>query len=127
MKTLKYAARHLARAKSYTLINAIGLALSLGCCIMLARYLHREYTVDTHCVDRERIVVPLRDIDGNVNPSVLNPEWLTLDTIYLSGSQILERCRLILLQNDLVQRGESRYQAHVLVADSSFFHFCLSL
>ena len=123
MRTLKYAARHLARAKSYTLINVVGLALSLGCCIMLARYLHREYTVDTHCVDRERIVVPLQDIDGNVYPSILNPEWLTLDSTYLADNQILERCRLILLQNDLVQRGESRYQAHVLAADSSFFHF----
>ena len=122
MKTLKYAARHLARAKAYTLINVVGLALSLGCCIMLARYLHREYTTDTHCVDRERIVIPLQDIDGNVYPSILHPDWVTLDTTYITDSQVQERCRLILLQDDLVLRGESSHQAHVLAADSSFFH-----
>ena len=122
MKTLKYAARHLARAKAYTLINVVGLALSLGCFIMLARYLHREYTTDTHCVDRERVVIPLQDIDGNVYPSILHPDWVTLDTTYITDSQVQERCRLILLQDDLVQRGESSHQAHVLAADSSFFH-----
>ena len=121
MKTLKYAARHLARAKAYTLINIVGLALSLGCCIMLARYLHREYTVDTHCVDRGRVVIPLQDIDGNVYPSILHPDWVTLDTTYITDSQVQERCRLILLQDDLVQRCESSHQAHVLAADSSFF------
>ena len=121
MKTLKYAARHLARAKAYTLINVVGLALSLGCFILLARYLHREYTVDTHCVDRGLVVIPLQDIDGNVYPSILHPDWVTLDTTYITDSQVQERCRLILLQDDLVQRCESSHQAHVLAADSSFF------
>ena len=53
MKTLKYAVRFLIRAKSYTLINLLGLAFSLACCIILMSYIHRELTVDTHCVDRE--------------------------------------------------------------------------
>ena len=122
MKTLKYAARHLARAKSYTLINVVGLALSLGCCIMLARYLHREYTVDTHCVDRERIVVPLQDIDGNVYPQDMKRKGINPDTVYIADNQVLERCRFILMQSDQVQRDESCYQTNVLVTDSTFFH-----
>ena len=56
MKTLKYAARFLIRAKSYTLINLLGLAFSLACCIILMRYLHREWTVDTHCIRPNEIV-----------------------------------------------------------------------
>ena len=80
MKTLKYAARHLARAKAYTFINVVGLALSLGCCILLARYLHREYTVDTHCMDRGHTVIPLQDIDGNIIPTILDPDWIVRDT-----------------------------------------------
>ena len=123
MKTLKYAARHLARAKAYTLINIIGLALSLGCFILLARYLHREYTVDTNCVDRGRVVIPMQDMDGNVLPSILNPDWLLVDTLYLTDSQLQGRCRLILLQDDQVRQGESIRQTHVLVADSTFFRF----
>lgn len=42
MKTLKYAWRFLIRSKSYTVINLLGLAFSLACCIMLMRYIHRE-------------------------------------------------------------------------------------
>ena len=51
MKTLKYAGRFLMRSKSYTIINLLGLAFSLACCIVLMRYIHRELTVDSHCID----------------------------------------------------------------------------
>ena len=54
MKTIIYAIRFLARSKSYTIINLLGLAFSLACCIILMRYIHRELTVDTHCLDREQ-------------------------------------------------------------------------
>ena len=54
MNTLRYALRFLLRARTYTLINLLGLAFSLACCIILLRYIHRELTVDTHCVDREK-------------------------------------------------------------------------
>ena len=64
MKTFKYAIRFLARSKSYTLINLLGLAFSLACCIILMRYIHRELTVDTHCVDREQVVLAVRDESG---------------------------------------------------------------
>lgn len=121
MKTWKYAARHLMRAKSYTIINVAGLALSLGCCIMLVRYLHREYTVDTHCVDREHVVVPLRDVDGNVIPTDMNGNWNNPDTVYIAGSQVLERCRFILNQDNNVQQGDRRFRVNVLVTDSVFF------
>ena len=50
MKTLKYAWRFLMRSKSYTIINLLGLAFSLACSIILMRYIHRELTVDTHCI-----------------------------------------------------------------------------
>ena len=61
MKTLQYAIRFLARSKSYTLINLFGLAFSLACCIILMRYIHRELTVDTHCVDREKVYVLIKE------------------------------------------------------------------
>ena len=67
MKTLKYAGRFLMRSKSYTIINLLGLAFSLACCIVLMRYIHRELTVDSHCIDPQHIIIPLRDIDGNVH------------------------------------------------------------
>ena len=46
MKTIIYAIRFLARSKSYTIINLLGLAFSLACCIILMRYIHRQFAVD---------------------------------------------------------------------------------
>ena len=66
MKTLKYAWRFLVRSKSYTVINIVGLSLSLACTIILVRYIHQETRVNTHCIDAENVYIPLRDIDGNV-------------------------------------------------------------
>ncbi|MBR5612448.1 MAG: hypothetical protein IKW43_04805, partial [Bacteroidaceae bacterium] len=65
MKTLKYAIRFLMRSKSYTLINLFGLAFSLACCIILMRYIHREMTVDTHCIDREQVYGIKQYIEGS--------------------------------------------------------------
>ena len=52
MKTLKYAWRFLIRSKSYTIINLLGLAFSLACCIILFRYIHRELTGNRFMVSK---------------------------------------------------------------------------
>ena len=63
MKTLLYAWRFLSRAKSYTFINLLGLSLSLACVIVLVRYIHRELSVDTNCVDRDGVYAVQVDIN----------------------------------------------------------------
>ena len=42
MKTLYYAIRFLLRTKSYTIINLLGLAFSLACCIISVSYTHLD-------------------------------------------------------------------------------------
>lgn len=54
----------LCSSKSYTVINIVGLSLSLACTIILVRYIHQETRVNTHCIDAENVYIPLRDIDG---------------------------------------------------------------
>ena len=65
MKTLTYAWRFLARSKAYTIINILGLSFSLACCLILMRYIHRELTVDTHCVDRNEVYGVIVDMEGS--------------------------------------------------------------
>ncbi len=123
MKTLKYAWRFLMRAKSYTFINLLGLAFSLACCIILMRYIHRELTVDTHCIDPEHFVIPLRDIDGNIHPGSLQQGWSETDSAYIPEHQIVEQCRLMVQQRDNVVYENSNYAMNIIAADSTFFHF----
>jgi hypothetical protein len=119
MKTLKYAWRFLMRSKSYTIINLLGLAFSLACCIILMRYIHRELTVDAHCIDPEHIVIPLRDIEGNVHPGNMQDA----DTAYVNNDYIVEQCHIVLEQQDNVIYEEKNYVMNVLAVDSTFFHF----
>ena len=123
MRTLYYlrmAVRFLMRARSYTIINLLGLAFSLACSIILIRYIHRELTVDANCVDAETVVVPLADMDGNVVPS--STMYIT-DTVYLSDDRITERCRIVAQEHTNVVYENRNYNVNMLAVDSTFFHF----
>lgn len=87
MKTLHYAIRFLLRTKSYTVINLLGLAFSLACCIILLRYIHRELTVDTHCIDRNQVYGVQTTFEGNWVLSVA--EIGSRDSVYIDNSGIV--------------------------------------
>ncbi|MDD3037691.1 ABC transporter permease [Bacteroides sp.] len=122
MKTLKYAWRFLMRTKSYTVINIVGLALSLACTIILVRYIHQEKIVNSHCVDAANVFIPLRDIDGNVyagNASINSGA----DTVYYSPESVKEQARFVTLNNDNVTINDRPYIVQLLATDTTFFHF----
>ena len=121
MKTLIYAIRFLARSKSYTIINLLGLAFSLACCIILMRYLHRELTVDTHCVDRDRTVMAVRDIDGTRHIANLKDVEQFVNKEVFRQEDILNRCTFLTRENDNLKSKEQFYPANLLIADSTFF------
>ena len=128
MKTLLYAFRHLTRSKAYTSINLLGLAFSLACCIILMRYIHRELNVDTHCVDRDRTCVIVREIeDFGHGASATLVDFNTLQESLNEGAfrqeDIIERCTFIDIKDDILKHHEQIYTADVFVADSTFFHF----
>lgn len=116
---IKHAIRFLLRAKSYTVINLIGLSLSLACCIILLRYIHRELTVDTHANDLSTIIVPLRDIDGNIYPGE-NPgnKDYSVDEKYIE-----DRCKLVDERNSTIISNDVAYKTNLMAADTTFFHF----
>lgn len=118
MKTLKYAGRFLMRSKSYTIINLLGLSLSLACSIVLMRYIHREVTVDAHAVQPANVVVPLRDVDGNVFPCAQK----YMDTTYVQQADIVEETPFILLEKDNLVAQDKPYTTNLFVTDSTYFH-----
>ena len=119
MKTLNYALRFLMRSKSYTVINLLGLSLSLACSIVLMRYIHREVTVDAHAVQPANVVVPLRDIDGNVFATAQK----YMDTTYIQPASIVEETPFILLEKENLVAQDKPYTTNFFVTDSTYFHF----
>lgn len=120
MKTLKYALRFLMRSKSYTIINLLGLAFSLACCIILMRYIHRELTVDTHCIDREQIYAICTNTEGSRGLSGL--KQYSYDTVTIDKRLIESMTTYIPLEKDYVISGTNRIPARCIVTDSVFFH-----
>ena len=55
MKLILLYIRTLSRFKVYTVINIIGLALSLACVIIIFRYVKQENDVDCYSPDKDRI------------------------------------------------------------------------
>ena len=119
MKTLKYSWRFLMRSKSYTIINLLGLACSLACSIILMRYIHRELTVDTHCIDREHVYAICTNTEGNRGLSGL--KQYNYDTISIDNRFVEAMTTYIPLEKDYVISGINRIPARCLVTDSVFF------
>ena len=118
MKTLKYAWRFLIRSKSYTIINLLGLAFSLACCIILFRYIHRELTVDSHCIDREQVYGVKADVGGNKYLSMLINRG---DSSLIDQRYINKQSSFIPLEKDYVMIGANRFPSRIIVTDSIFF------
>ena len=119
MKTLKYSWRFLMRSKSYTIINLLGLACSLACSIILMRYIHRELTVDTHCIVREHVYAICTNTEGNRGLSGL--KQYNYDTISIDNRFVEAMTTYIPLEKDYVISGINRIPARCLVTDSVFF------
>ena len=126
MKTLKYAARFLIRAKLYTLINLLGLAFSLACCIILMRYLHREWTVDTHCIRPNEIVTIIYksgEFQAPFSQQHLIRFHPDLKEKLIPDEQIIASCEFVTLPDIDFMSHETSYNLDLLAVDSTYFHF----
>ena len=126
MKTLTYAIRFLSRSKAYTIINLLGLAFSLACCIILMRYLHREWTVDSHCI-RPDEVVTLINKNGEFQFPVSQENTLQfypdLKELLIPEDKIVESCEFVLLSDIDFKIEKTSYNLDLLAVDSTYFHF----
>lgn len=119
MKTLTYAIRFLMRSKSYTIINLLGLAFSLACCIILMRYIHRELTVDTHCVDREQVYGIKTNMEGSVSIGGISD--FEYDPVKLDKNLIEIQTTYTPLDEDFLIADGHRFPSRTIVTDSAFF------
>lgn len=122
MKVGISAIKSLFRFKVYTVINIIGLAVSVAATLIIIRYIHQEITVDHFCkeldqtylltVQRSNGNVLLSDnTDRNKDPNFIDP---------LNNPEIEGYSYCISVKDDYIITNEHRYQANVLVTDSLF-------
>lgn len=66
MKNIRLALRSIFHFKLYTIVNILGLALSLACVIVIFRYVYGEITVDRFNTKLDRMYIPV--IEDRENP-----------------------------------------------------------
>lgn len=115
---IKQALRTLSRQKVFTCINVLGLALSLACCIMLTRYLHREWTVDSNVINGETV----GEIVYVDNRSYATASYIP-EIKDVANDIAVESCRYCPKAQVDVKLDTVTYFANILMVDSTYLHF----
>lgn len=71
MKLIQLSIRTLYRFKVYTVINIIGLSLSLACVILIFNYIKQESCVDSYTPNKDRIGILVQEYKDNVNKTTV--------------------------------------------------------
>jgi len=127
MKKFRLALRSLLHFRSYTIINIVGLALSLACVIVIFRYVYGEFTVDCfhQKLDRTFIVAVEYELrPGKLNttkrmmisfPGMEKPKELTEDP----SVELLLKFEIE--DKDEVKVDDQRFSVRTITVDSTFF------
>lgn len=121
----RIAFRNLTRTKAYSFINIFGLSLGVACCLLLALYVHDEFTYDRHhqrLNDLYRIDTQFEGIIGfDKLGSISPPIAMTLKD---ELPEIEEAARVVspFTSQNLIQYEENKfYESDAYVADSTLF------
>lgn len=125
MKILLLAIRPLLRFRAYTIINIIGLSLSLACVIIISRYVYSELRTDHFYSHPDRIYTTIEDTDKRpgerVFTAVYNPNNEKAFVSILEHPAV-EYSTMLRQDEDIsCWYKEKEYPSQTLIADSNCF------
>ena len=122
----KIAFRNLIRTKVYSFINIFGLSLGVACCLLLALYVHDEFSYDRHHQRLNDLYRINTQVGGNLAGfdklgSVSPPITMALKD-ELPEIEVATRIVGAFAAENLIQYGDNKfYESNAYVADSTFF------
>ena len=126
MKQFKTSFRALYKFRLYTIVNILGLAVSLACVIIIARYVHQETTVNRFVNDLERTyILSVNEHENNRKKfgGLLshNKEDMNIPDL-LTHPAIEEMTTFFVFDEDNVSVNDNRVNVKSIAADNSFFN-----
>ena len=124
MKALLLSIRTILRFRTYTAINVLGLALSLGCVFVLVRYIHQERTVNHFVPEADRTFLTAVFKEGEPRGSLGESGDRNNDPNYrnpLDHPAVEAFSRFMMFDDDFVTKDDYRYAVNTIVVDSLFF------
>lgn len=119
MKILLLAIRPLLRFRTYTIINVLGLALSLACVIILCRYIHREVTTDHFINGLDRIYYIVLDRNTDKQPFIASRTDEELPDIQAEAAVEISSC-YIPESKDRISYNNKKFDVRLLAVDSNY-------
>jgi putative ABC transport system permease protein len=118
---LKISLRYLVRQKEYTVINILGLAVSITCCILIMMFVRSELSYDAFHSKADRLYrVWQREKFSDKNADNVITPLPAADAIKNSFPEVTAACRIFSF-NPIVKIGQSSFTENVDVVDPSFF------
>lgn len=120
---LKIAFRNLTKQKTYSLINILGLALGITCCLLIALYVLQETNYDTY---HKNVAQIYRVSVENTTPegvySNANTPFPLAAQLQADYPEVAKIARIYFTENDLVSVQDRKFfQDDIIFADPDFF------
>jgi len=118
---LKISFRYLMRHKEYTLINILGLAVSISCCLLIMLFVRSELSYDTFHSKADRLyrVWQREKVDNNTFDNTVTP--LPMVPAIKSTFPEAELASHVLSISPIVKIGQSSFTEKVNMVDPEFF------
>lgn len=122
MKLFTTSIRNLYKFKLYTIINILGLAISLACVIIIMRYVHQETTVNHFAKDLNRTY--MMSIEQENGPARYGgAENINNESSFTSplDHESVERYSIFIpYEEDFIVSNEVQYKTRLIATDSNF-------
>ena len=122
---LKISYRHLVKHKSLSLINIIGLAVGMTCCLLILFYVQNELSYDTFHENADRIYRVTREwynADGTSSLHLGHVAAPFAPLLTNDFPEISQSVRLLNVGNALVSRGDKHFEENrVFFAEKGLF------
>ncbi len=122
MKLVRLSFRTLKKFKLYTAVNVLGLAISLACVIIIARYVYQETTVNSFATDPDRTFIMTVEYQ-NQAPSFKGSLDRNRDVNYhdpLDDASVERFSRFMLFEKDRIGANNNNFNVKSIVTDSNF-------
>ena len=120
---LKVATRNLVKHKFYAIINVLGLAIGMICCLLIFLYVQHELSYDSFHTKADRIYRVVTDIKTPTETLTIAGTSAPMAAYMKQDFPEVEDMVRIDEANFLIQRGEQTFQEdEAMLADSTFFN-----
>lgn len=122
MKILLLAIRTLLRFRLYTLINIVGLALSLGSCILIFRYVHDQLMTDHFIPELDRVCITVIEDEGThqVRLAGITPANGGDEYDLLQNAAVERHAIYYTIENDQITVNNKLCKAATVAADTNY-------